>query len=178
LARWRSRQCLSRKWHGLSPTYSQLILIHYDPCKMGHQTLIKLPSQRIAPWDWSKKWNNELKYLSNCREKSTTTVWRQMLHQLQSTKENMARTSAVINLWVPLTKYQTITWMAVTSFHYSPLTSSAPNSRGTQIYNNLLKILGKQLCKNLCSKYQLHFHKPKVTQLWASSRDITKQGHQ
>lgn len=35
-----------------------------------------------------------------------------------------------VESWLSHTKYQTLTssWMAVTSYHYSPMTSSAPNS--------------------------------------------------
>jgi hypothetical protein len=50
-------------------------------------------------------------------------------------------------------------WIAMTSCHGSPLTSSAPNSVCWQAYNTLPRISGKPLYKNLHPGLLLHFWK-------------------
>ncbi len=74
--------------------------------------------------------------------------------------------SVVITLWMSLIKYQTISLnkkLAVTSWHDSPLTLSAPDSWCRWLFNNLPKVLGKQLYENLHPQFLFHFQKWRKT---------------
>jgi hypothetical protein len=68
------------------------------------------------------------------------------------TKTNMTRIMVVTLYNSQSIRPSHSPWIAVTKHHYSPITSSAPNSGCRQVHSNLLKTWSKQLCKNLCSE--------------------------
>jgi hypothetical protein len=85
------------------------------------------------------------------------------------TKTNMTRIMVVTLYNSQSIRPSHSPWIAVTKHHYSPITSSAPNSGCRKVHSNLLKTWSKQLCKNLCSESLLHSRTQQVDSLMVSA---------
>ncbi len=100
------------------------ILLHLQKNSMYEQVSREKKSMR-----WQRKlWKHTFEVKPLC--------------QFWPNQNNRRRTSVVIILRVLLqsTSPWSSSWIAVTSCHYSPLTSSAPHSGCRQVYNSLLSI--------------------------------------